>query len=116
MHVVRDRLAHRIAGRDGARIVHPAPHPSVVAVRARLRDAGIRAVRLSSRREGERLCVPKMTAKNGRSRPIEAGVPGRIFGVRRRVDERQPVGIMTGGARPCGRVRAANGRGAAPGR
>jgi hypothetical protein len=81
-----------------------------------LRDAGIRAVRLSSRREGERLWVPKMIEKHGRSRPIEARVPGGIFGGRRRVDERQPVGIMTGGVWPRGRVRAANGGGAAPGR
>ena len=41
--VIGDRLAHLIADRDRARVVHPTPDPRVVPVRARLRDAGIRA-------------------------------------------------------------------------
>ena len=45
--VAGDRLAHGVADGDRARIVHAAPDPGVVPVRARLRDAGVRAVRLS---------------------------------------------------------------------
>src|SRR5215207_5173592 len=84
--VVRDRSPDRIADLDRARIVHAAPYAGVVAVFARQRDAGIRAWWLRGRRKGKRLGVAEVTEKNGCSRPIEAGVPGRIFRVRRRAD------------------------------
>ena len=73
--------------------MHAAPDPGVVPVRARLRDAGVRAARLSGRRQRKRLCVVEVAEENGRRRTVEAGVPGRVLRVRRRVDERQPVRI-----------------------
>ena len=93
--VVGDRLAYGVADFNGARVVHTAPDPAVVTVRARLRDAGVGAARLSGRRQRKRLSSPEVAEKNGRSRTVEAGVPGRVFRVRRSVNERQPVRIWS---------------------
>jgi len=59
--VVGDRLAHRVAETDGARVVHPAPDARVVSVRSRLRDAGVRAIQPSCRRQCERLAIGEMS-------------------------------------------------------
>ena len=80
IHVTRDRLADRIAYSDRARIVHAAPHPGVVPVRPCLRNARIRAVRLSCRRECERLSVAKVDEKDGCRRPVLAGCPAGYSG------------------------------------
>ena len=88
--VIGDRLAYAVADLDCARVVHAAPDSGVVTVRARLRDAGVRAVRLTGGRQRKSLLWSEVTEENGRSGTIEAGVPGRIFRVRRSVDERQP--------------------------
>ena len=70
--VLGDRLAHGVADRDRARVVHAAPDPGVVPVRARLRDAGVRAARLSGRRQRERLSSSEVAEENGRSRAVLA--------------------------------------------
>ena len=75
--------------------MHTAPDPGVVAVRARSRDAGVCAARPSDRRQRKRLLVGEVAEENSRSRTVEAGVPGRVFRMRRRVDERQPVRIRS---------------------
>ena len=80
IHVTRDRLAHCVADRDRARVVHAAPHAGVVPICACLRDARVRAVRLSGRREGERLSVAKVAEKDGRGRPIGLGCPAGYSG------------------------------------
>ena len=89
--VVGDRLAYGVADLDCARIVHAAPDPGVVTVRARLRDADIGAARLSGR-QGERLVVTELAEENGRSRSILTWMTGWILRVARRVDERNPAG------------------------
>ena len=61
IYVARDRSANCIADCDRARIVHAAPHSRVVTVRARLPDAGVRAVRLSGRRERKCLSVAEVS-------------------------------------------------------
>ena len=70
--------------------MHPAPDPPVVTVRARLRNAGVRAARLSGGRQHKRLCVIEVAEQNSRGRAVLSGVPGRIFRVRGRGDQRQP--------------------------
>ena len=90
IYVARDRFTNGVADCDGARIVHAAPHSRVVAVSARLPDARIRAVRLSGRRELECLSVAEVRKQNARGRPVETGMPGGIFRVGRRSDERYP--------------------------
>ena len=100
--VVRDRLAHRVADSDGARVVHPAPDARVVSVRSRLRNAGICAIRPSRRRQSERLVIGEVAEEYGRRRPVQTRMAGGILGVARRIDERQP-------ARLGGRVRIAVG-------
>jgi len=90
IYIARDRAANCIADCDRARIVHAAPDSRVVTVGTRLPDAGIRAVRLSRRRERERLSVVEASEKNARGRPVETGMSGRIFRVGRRSDERYP--------------------------
>src|SRR5262245_6146599 len=40
--IVRDRLALHVAGDDGTPVVHATPHPGVVCIRARRRDAAVR--------------------------------------------------------------------------
>jgi hypothetical protein len=69
--------------------VHAAPGSRVVAVGARLPDAGVRAVRLFRRRERKSLSVAEVSEKNARGRPVETGMSGGIF----RVDERFPVDL-----------------------
>ena len=101
--VVGDRLAYAVADLDCARVVHSAPDPSIVTVRACLRDVGVSAVRLTGGRQCKNLLWPEVTEENGRSGAVEAGVPGRIFRVRRGVDERQPgrIGSSIHIARRC---------------
>ena len=55
--VTGDRLAHAVADCDRARVVHAAPDPGVVTVRACLRDVGVRAVRLTGGRQRKYLFV-----------------------------------------------------------
>src|SRR4029453_17085991 len=61
--VVGDRLAYGVADVNSARVVHPAPDPPVVTVRARLRNAGVRATRLPGGRQRKRLCVIEVAEK-----------------------------------------------------
>ena len=91
-----DRLALGIADVDCAWVVHATPNSSLVTVRARLRDAGIGAARLTGGRQGEGLLGREVAEQNGRSCTVEAGVPGRVFRVRRGGDEWQPVRIGDG--------------------
>jgi hypothetical protein len=79
--VVGDRLSLGIANGYRARVVHTTPDPGVVTVRARLHDAGVRAARLSDRRQRKRLLVIEVAEENGRSRTIETRVPGGVFRV-----------------------------------
>ncbi len=88
--VVGDRLAYAVADLDRARVVHSAPDPGIVTVRACLHDVGVRAARLTGGRQRKSLLWPEVTEENGRSGAVEAGVPGRVFRVGRGVDERQP--------------------------
>ena len=60
--VVRDRLALGVADLDGARVVHAAPDSSVVAVRARLGDVGVRAARLSGCCQRKRLSLARRSS------------------------------------------------------
>ena len=91
--VVRNRLALGVADRDRARVVHTAPYSSVIAVRARLRDAGVRAARLSGCCQCKGLFVVEGAEEDGRSRTVLAGVSSWVFRVCRRVYEGQPVRI-----------------------
>ena len=91
--VVRNRRTDRVAHDDCARVVHPAPDARVVAVRPRLRNAGICAIRHSCCRQGERLGIGEVPEKHGRRRSIQTGVAGRVFGVAWRVDEWQPARV-----------------------
>src|SRR5436190_5679185 len=94
--VGRDGLPLGIAGGDGAREVHASPHPRVVAVGARLRDAGIRAAGLSVCRQREHLLVVKIPQEHGSRCTVLTGMSGRVFRVRRCDDERQPAWIRSG--------------------
>ena len=78
-----DCAADFVAGSDGARKMHPAPDPRVVAVRTRPRDAGVGPGRQIARRrprcQRERLCVVEMTEEDGRRGAVLPGMSGRIF-------------------------------------
>ena len=74
--VVGDRFAQSVTDGDSAWVVHTAPDPSVVTIRARSRDAGVRAARLSGRYQRKRLLLAsKVAEENGCSRTVQAGVP-----------------------------------------
>src|SRR5262245_47419337 len=95
--VVGDRRAHAVADLNGARVVHTTPDSSAVTIGARLGNAGIRPVRLPGRCQRKRLLLTReVTEENGRSRTVRAGVPGRIFRMRRRGEEREPTRIWNG--------------------
>ena len=91
--VVGDRLTYGVANLDCTRIVHSAPDPGVVSVRAGLRDIAVRAVRLTGGRQHKNLLWPEVSEQNSCSGAVLAGVPGRIFRVGRGGDERQPCCI-----------------------
>jgi hypothetical protein len=91
--ILCDRLAYAIADPDCARVVHATPYSGAIPIRPGLLDARIRAVRLTGSRQRKHLFWPEVTQENRRSRAVLARVPRRIFGMRRSVDERQPVRI-----------------------
>jgi hypothetical protein len=110
-----DRLLRCLADSDCARGSACPPNPGVVTVRACLRDAVVRASRLSGRCQCKRLLLSsKVAEENRRSRSIQAGMPGRIFRVRWGIYQGEPprlrksvritVGICqrNGGDRPPG--------------
>ena len=91
--VVGDRRAHGVADGDSTGVVHAAPDSGVISVLPGLRDARIGAACLSScgqrgQRKGQ--CVVEVAEGNGRCGPVEALVPGCVFGVRGCVDQRRP--------------------------
>src|SRR5439155_9997598 len=88
--ILCDRLAYVVADHDCAWVVHAAPEPAVISVRARLRDAGVHAGRLTGCRQSKGLFWPEVTEQNGRGGTVETGVHGRVFRMRRGGDEWQP--------------------------
>ena len=74
--VVGDRLAYGVADLDCTRVVHSAPDPGIVTVRACLRDAIVRAGRLTGGRQAKSLLWPEVTEENGCSGAVLAGAPG----------------------------------------
>ena len=112
--VLRDGRARGIADGDRARVVHAAPDAGVVPVGARLRSAGVGPARLAHRRQRERLAVIEVAQEHGGGGAVETGMPGRVFRVRRRGEERQPVGIGHGVGVAIG-LRQGNRRDGTPG-
>jgi hypothetical protein len=92
--VSRDCLSQIVADIDGARIVHAAPNPGVVPVPACLCDAGIRAARLSTRRQGKRLSLAEVGEQNGRRRAILARMPGWVLYSGCEAFSRRPSGTL----------------------
>src|SRR5580704_15074054 len=74
-----NRRAFSVADADRARVMQTAPDSGVVTVRARLRDAGVGAARLSDRRQRKRLASSELAEENRRTRAILTGMPGRVF-------------------------------------
>jgi len=67
--VICNGLALGVADCHRAGVVHSAPHPSIVTVRSRLRDAGVRAARLSDRCQCKRLLLTREVAEENVTTP-----------------------------------------------
>lgn len=63
--VVRDRWTYAVTDLDCAWVVHPAANPAVVTVRACLRNAGVRATRLTG--SGQLVCFKLKSVEKQRS-------------------------------------------------
>jgi hypothetical protein len=69
--IIRDRLPYAVADLDCARVVHAAPDPAVVGIRARIRDVRVGAARLTGGRQSEGLLRSKVAEENCRSRKLD---------------------------------------------
>ena len=88
IYIVCDRLADPIADLDRTRIVHSTPYPGVVSIRPCLQNARVRAIGLTGSRQRKGLPGWEVAEEDRRSGAVEAGMSGRVFRMRRRIDER----------------------------